>query len=120
MEERSYRSSTRPSDTRRARQQARQKKHRRMKVLATLCGFCLLICSLAIVLFVRTADLKNQMNQYQAQIEQLESDIQQEVQKTEQLQNELERVTSDEYIEAEARKRLGYVYENEILLQPSN
>ncbi len=64
--------------------------------------------------FVRILVIQQgQINQYRGRVGELEQEIKEEQQKLDALKEEQKRVTSDEYIEAIAREKLGLVDPNE-------
>ncbi len=68
-------------------------------------------------LFFRLHQLNQQESIYQAQIKQIQSDIEEEQIRNTELLRRKEDVNSKEYIESEARSKLNYVYKNEILIK---
>ena len=73
-----------------------------------------------IVLGVYSLNLKKESNQLEEKKQTLEAQIQQEEDRTKELE-ELEKYTkTKKYMEDVAREKLGLVYPDEILIQPSN
>lgn len=73
-----------------------------------------------IVLGVYSLNLKKESNQLEEKKQALEAQIQQEEDRTKELE-ELEKYTkTKKYMEEVAREKLGLVYPDEILIQPSN
>ena len=73
-----------------------------------------------IVLGVYSLNLKKESNQLEEKKQTLEAQIQQEEDRTKELE-ELEKYTkTKKYMEEVAREKLGLVYPDEILIQPSN
>lgn len=73
-----------------------------------------------IVLGIYSLNLKKESNQLEEKKQTLEAQIQQEEDRTKELE-ELEKYTkTKKYMEEVAREKLGLVYPDEILIQPSN
>lgn len=95
-------------------------KAQKKRIRQTAITICLLLVFAAGFLAFRTIHLNQQKAEYKAQIELLEQDIAKEEEQTELLKQKKVEVTSDSYIESEARKRLGLVYEDEIIIKRKN
>ncbi|MGN0268490.1 MAG: septum formation initiator family protein [Lachnospiraceae bacterium] len=90
-----------------------QKRHLRM----TFLGIGLLLIFAAVLLVYKTGQLQIQKQQYVTQTEQLKAEIEKEESRKEELLRKKTEVSSDAYIESEARKRLNYVHKDEILIK---
>lgn len=69
------------------------------------------------MLLYQTNKLKQDEQRYMAQIELVKDDIEQEKLRQEELSAKMKISSSDTYVEEEARKRLNYIYEGEILIK---
>lgn len=92
-------------------------KDQKKRLRLTFMGIGLIIMLAAGLLGFQTNRLNQQKKAYTAQVEQLQSQIEDEEARQDELMKKKLEVTSDAYIESEARKRLGYVYEDEILVK---
>ena len=92
-------------------------KEQKKRLRLTFAGIGLIIILAAGILGFQTNRLNQQKEAYAAQIEQLQSDIETENQRHDELVKKKAEVDSKTYIESEARKRLGYVYEDEVLVK---
>ena len=90
-----------------------QKRHLRNTFL---CIGLLLIFAAGLLVY-KTGQLQIQKQQYITQTEQLKAEIEKEESRKEELLRKKAEVSSDAYIESEARKRLGYVHKDEILIK---
>lgn len=98
-----------------ARRPSARDQKRRLRL--TFVGIGLIIILAAGILGFQTNRLSQQKETYAAQVEQLQSKIEDEKARQEELMKKKIEVTSDAYIESEARKRLGYVYKDEVLVK---
>ena len=73
---------------------------------------------LIVVMFVQRERLKKKIAQYQAANTVLTEQIQEEKDRSEELENLPDYVRSDGYIEKIAREKFGLVYEDEIIFKP--
>lgn len=97
------------------RRQSAKDQKRRLRL--TIAGIGLIIILAAGILGFQTIRLNQQKASYAAQVEQLESDIEtEELQKKELIKKKIE-ISSDDYIESEARKRLGLIHKDEIIIK---
>lgn len=96
------------------RQSAREQKK---KIHLTFLCVVLLLMFTAGFLFFRLHQLNAQGDIYQAQIEQIRSDIDDEQVRNDELLRRQQEVDSKEYIESEARNKLNYVYPHETLIK---
>lgn len=92
-------------------------KDQKKRLRLTFIGIGFIIILAAGIMGFQTNRLNQQKEAYAAQVEQLQSDIEDEKARQEELMIKKLEVTSDAYIESEARKRLGYVYKDEILVK---
>lgn len=92
-------------------------KEQKKRLQLTFAGIGLILILAAGILGSQTLRLNQQKAAYTAQVEQLQSDIEDEENRNEELLKKKLEVTSDTYIESEARKRLGLVREDEILIK---
>lgn len=92
-------------------------KEQKKRLRLTFAGIGLILILAAGILGFRTAQLNQQKAVYAAQAEQLQADIEDEKERSEELLKKKLEVTSDTYIESEARKRLGLVREDEVLIK---
>lgn len=92
-------------------------KEQKKRLQLTFAGIGLILILTAGILGFRTTRLNQQKAVYAAQAEQLQSDIEDEKNRNEELLKRKLEVTSDTYIESEARKRLGLVREDEVLIK---
>lgn len=92
-------------------------KEQKKRLQLTFAGIGLILILAAGILGFQTTRLNQQKAFYAAQVEQLQSDIEdEEARKQELLKKKIE-VSSDAYIESEARKRLGLIREDEVLIK---
>lgn len=98
-----------------ARRPSAKDQKRRLRM--TFIGIGLIIILAAGILGFQTNRLTQQKDAYMAQVEHLQSDIEDEKARQEELTRKKLEVTSDAYIESEARKRLGYVHKDEVLVK---
>ena len=92
-------------------------KEQKKRLQLTFAGIGLILILAAGILGSQTLRLNQQKAAYTAQVKQLQSDIEDEENRNEELLKKKLEVTSDTYIESEARKRLGLVREDEILIK---
>lgn len=77
----------------------------------------MVVVMILIVVYVKSIELKAKNAEYQAKITQLESEIQQEEQRKEELIEQGKYMQTKKFVEEIAKQKLGLVYENEILFQ---
>lgn len=87
---------------------------------AALLGVTLVVLSLAVVVNIKSASLKQRDLEYQIREENLEAEKQSELERKAALAEREVYVQSKQYIEEVAKEKLGLVNPNEILLKPSN
>lgn len=75
------------------------------------------IVILAIVLSVASISLHTKNQEYKAQEDELEKQLDEEAKRTEEIDELEEYVGTDEYVEDVAKDKLGLVYPNEILFE---
>lgn len=92
-------------------------KEQKKRLRLTFAGIGLILILAAGILVFQTNRLNQQKAVYAAQIEQLQSDIEDEEIRNEELTIKQKEVSSDTYIESEARKRLGLIREDEVLIK---
>lgn len=83
-----------------------------------MCCISVVVLVLLAVLAVRSSDLKKRNASYEAELVQLEQDIEAEKARTEEIEEMKEYMQSDEYAEQVAKDKLGLVYEDEIVFKP--
>ncbi|MCI7098404.1 MAG: septum formation initiator family protein [Lachnospiraceae bacterium] len=98
-----------------ARRTSAKEQKKRLRLTFAAMGLILVLA--AGILGFQTAQINQQKAAYTAQVEQLQSDIEDEQNRQQELLKKKIEVTSDAYIESEARKRLGLVREDEVLIK---
>ncbi len=88
-------------------------------------GISLLIISVAVLalcvaLLVSCLQQQRKIRRYEESNAQLESEIQEQLERAEEIANLPEYIESDEYIEKIAREKFGMVYPDEIIFQAEN
>lgn len=71
-----------------------------------------------VVVSLRSVDLKRKQEHYGAQIEQLERQIEEETQRTAEIEEYEKYTKTRKYVEEVAKDKLGLVYEGEIIFKP--
>ena len=71
-----------------------------------------------VVVSLRSVDLKRKQEDYGAQIEQLERQIEEETQRTAEIEEYEKYTKTRKYVEEVAKDKLGLVYEGEIIFKP--
>lgn len=97
----------------------RSKKKKSINRAGVLCTGCAVIV-LVIVFSVQIIQAHHKTENYKARQEQLQAQIEEEKQRSEELENEKKYVGSKEYIENEAKTKLGMAYDNEIIFKEKN
>ena len=82
-------------------------------------GITFVVISMAVVVNLRGASLKDKELQYQMKEETLQKRLEQEEQRAEQLEEQRIYVQTKQYIEKVAKEKLGLVNPDEILLKPA-
>lgn len=75
------------------------------------------IVMLMVVVSVNSVTLRAQEQEYQTQISDLETQIEEEKTRTEEIDDLEEYVGADEYVEDVAKDKLGLIHENEIIFR---
>lgn len=101
------------------RKKKKAKKKKSINRAGALCAGCAVIV-LVIVFSVQIIQTHNKTENYKARQEQLQAQIEEQKQRSEDLKKEKEYVGSDEYIENEAKSKLGMAYDNEIIFKEEN
>ncbi|MEE8826023.1 MAG: septum formation initiator family protein [Eubacteriales bacterium] len=83
----------------------------------TMLVVTLVVCLLCIVLFVQACHMKKQLRAGESEAAALSSEISAERERTKSIESLREQMSSDEYIEQEARERLGLAESDEILFR---
>lgn len=83
------------------------------KTRRTIFVIALILVLAASMLGYKTMQLYRQKTSYAAQVERLEEQIKEESIRHNDLLRKKEEVTSDDYIEAQAREKLGLIYDGE-------
>lgn len=84
----------------------------------TLIGITFVVISMAVVVNLRGASLKDKELEYQIKEENLQARLEQEERRAAQLEEERIFVQTKQYIEQVAKEKLGLVNPDEILLKP--
>lgn len=96
----------------------KRRRRRRSSNFRGMCCISVVVLVLLAVLAVRSSDLKKRNASYEAELVQLEQDIEAEKARTEEIEEMKEYMQSDEYAEQVAKDKLGLVYEDEIVFKP--
>ena len=99
----------------RSKRRRREKWGNRMAML----GLTLVVGRLAVVVGIRGGSLREKDAQYQIQEQRLETQLEEEKKRGEELEEERVYVQTKQYIEKVAKEKLGLVNPDEILLKPS-
>lgn len=83
-------------------------------------GITLVVGSLAVVVNVRGASLKDKAREYEVRYENLQAQLTEEQQRSADLKEKRVYVQTKQYIEKVAKEKLGMVKPDEILLKPAN
>ncbi|HJB87528.1 FtsB family cell division protein [Mordavella massiliensis] len=97
----------------RGKKRSRRMQRHRTSVLAVSAVIILLLA----VVSVNSVTLKAQESEYETQIAELESQIDEEKSRSKQIDKLEEYVGTDEYIEDVAKDKLGLIHENEIIFR---
>lgn len=103
-------------ETRRSR--SVRKRRERLGNRMALVGITFVVLSLAVVVNIRGATLREKDLAYQIKEENLNSQLEQEKKRAQELEEERIYVQTKEYIEKVAKEKLGLVNPDEILLKP--
>ena len=96
-----------------------RKKTVRKKSRATELSITVVLCCLVAVLTVKGISLQQKVNANASRLSGLDSQIEEEKQRTDDITALKEYMQTDEYIEKTAREKLGMVKDNEILFKES-
>lgn len=97
----------------------KRKKRERLGNRLALTGITFVVLSMAIVVNMRSASLKQRDFEYQMKEESLRAQLAQEEQRAARLEEERVYVQTKQYIEKVAKEKLGLVNPDEILLKPT-
>lgn len=92
---------------------SRRRKSNKRKFLVLGC----LLFAVGSAAAAKGKEMKQERKKYEERMAELESEIAQEEQRTKEIEEYKEYVTSDEYVEEVARDKLGLVYDDEVLLK---
>ena len=98
---------------------SKKKKKDKLGNRMALLGITFVVISMAVVVNLRGASLKDKELQYQMKEETLQKRLEQEEQRAEQLEEQRIYVQTKQYIEKVAKEKLGLVNPDEILLKPA-
>lgn len=98
---------------------SKRRKRDRLGNRMTLLGITFVVISMAVVVNLRGASLKDKELQYQIKEENLEQRLEQEQDRAQQLEEQRIYVQTKQYIEKVAKEKLGLVNPDEILLKPA-
>ena len=101
------------------RKKASRKKKVRKKSRTTEFSITIVLCCLVAVLTVKGISLQQKVNANASRLSSLDSQIEEEKQRTDDITALKEYMQTDEYIEKTAREKLGMVKDNEILFKES-
>ena len=101
---------------RRISRQSERRHARRKNRGAKLCITGIVVV-LIVIMSVQIVHLNAKNAAYKEQQAQLEAQLEEEKQRTTDLENEQEYVNSDEYVEDTAKSKLGMAYDNEIIFK---
>lgn len=96
-----------------------RKKKAQKKRRTTELSITIVLCLLVGVLTVKGISLQQKVNANASRISSLNSQIEKEKQRTDEIDDLKEYMQTDEYIEKTAREKLGMVKDNEILFKES-
>ena len=103
--------------SRRKRKHSAQGKKRILQHKISVLGISSVIVMLAVVLAVGSMSLREKNERYKAQQAELETQLEEQKARGEEIEALEEYVGSDEYVEDVAKEKLGLVNPNEILFQ---
>ena len=101
----------------RQKSRARRRKKQVQQHRRSMLGISAVILLLAVMVTVSSVELRAKNNAYIEQEQELEADIQAEKERAEEISDLEEYVGTDEYVEQQAKDRLGLVHENEIIFK---
>ena len=85
-----------------------------------LIGITFVVFSLAVIVTIKGVSLKEKELEYQFRLENLQAQVDKEQNRARELEEYRVYVQTKQYIEEVAKKKLGLVNPDEILLKPSN
>lgn len=94
----------------------RKKKQKRQSVSGKLCISCMVLV-LTLIMTTQIVRLHHKDQEYQQKLEQLQSQLEEEQQRSDELADMEDYIGTDEYYEDMARTRLGMVFQDEILFK---
>lgn len=97
----------------------KRKKRERLGNRLALVGITFVVLSMAVVVNMRSASLRERDFEYQMKEESLRNQLAQEEQRAARLEEERVYVQTKQYIEKVAKEKLGLVNPDEILLKPT-
>lgn len=103
--------------SRRKRKHSAQGKNRILQHKISVLGISGVIVMLAVVLAVGSMSLREKNERYKAQQAELETQLEEQKARSEEIEALEEYVGTDEYVEDVAKEKLGLVNPNEILFQ---
>ena len=101
----------------RQKSRARRRKKQVQQHRRSMLGISAVILLLAVMVTVSSVELRAKNNAYIEQEQELEADIQAEKERAEEISDLEEYVGTDEYVEQQAKDRLGLVHEHEIIFK---
>ena len=105
-------------ETKRAR--AARLKRQKMSAVAGMIVAMIVVVALGIVLWRGKVGLEEKNAQYEAQIEELQSQIDEENARNEQLSEYEKYVKTKKFVEEIAKKKCGLIYPDELVFKPNN
>lgn len=99
---------------------SRRKKKNRWGNRMAIIGITFVVLSLAVIVNIKEAALKDKNLQYQRRLESLKAQVEKEEERSKELEEYRIYVKTKQYIEEVAKQKLGLVKPDEILLKPSN
>ncbi len=103
----------------RSGRQSKRKRRERLGNRLTLVGITFVVISMAVVLNIRGASLKEKNLEYQVKEQNLQKQLAEEEARAKQLEEKRVYVQTKKYIEKVAKEKLGLVNPDEILLKPA-
>lgn len=101
------------------RQQTRKRNARLRHYKRSILMICMVLVFLSGALVIGSLSLHAKNNEYKAQEEELQAQIKEEKQRSEEIDEFEDYVKSDDYIKETAEDKLGLVDPNEIIFKPS-
>ena len=94
------------------------KKKKKKQNRTAMLGIILVMCALLTVLGYQTMQLQARSDEYTAKLEAIQAELEAEKERSEELEAEKIYTQSKQYVEQEAKEKLGLVNPNEIILKP--